>query len=197
MKHIEELIYFMVKLLSRMLIAVVILLIVSLALLKFFNREAFRSPTFESSQLYLTAIGCPEDFWVPLLDRNFDLKKGNDHFEFNFHSVYVGPKDINIATSRNKTLIEKTIGGEGFIPAFKFKIKIYEGEKILWQSETQKNVRPYFTNNEVGFLIGDINCPRDMPLDSNLKLVIDVIKHDVVFEKENSLRLKIINNIKE
>lgn len=58
-------------------------------------------------------------------------------------------------------------------------------------------MRPYFTNNEVGFFIGEVNSPREIPLDSDLRLVIDAIQHDVDFVNKYSLRSKVMNNIKE
>jgi hypothetical protein len=125
------------------------------------------------------------------------LDKSINHLEYKFKIQYVGDKAVLLGLNLTEKLSNEILGGSGYAPGLELVIKIFKGENLLWQADSKKMLEPYENGNEIGFTLGRFNCTRDVPLDSELKLVIDVVKHDNEFEKNNLIRLKIVNDLHE
>jgi hypothetical protein len=163
----------------------------------FFRRVLFKTAILESAQFIMASVALPNDYFKPILDEQLDFGKDDGQIEYKLKVRYVGDKYIRVALNRNEKLTEKILGGSGYVPDFVFQLKIYDGEKLLWQSETNNKLGPYLDGDEIGFNISEFNCTRDVPLNSDLRLVIKLIKHDKVFERDNLIRLKVINSFKD
>ena len=187
-----------IKIILRILVWPVVLILALLILQpQLFSHLLFRSVILEPTQLFLSAFALPGDYSEPILNEKLSLSGTVNQIEYKFKVRYVGNKYIRIAMDKNEKLTNKILGGSGYVPGLLCQFKIYDGEKLLWQGETNNKFGPYLDGDEIGFNVGQFNCTRDVPLDSELKLVVDVLRRDEEFEVNNLIRLKIVNYFKE
>jgi hypothetical protein len=160
-----------------------------------FNEQIYKCKILIPLQLFFSPLNIPKDFYIPVLD--FSLEPNKYHYEVEFRNKYVGEKDLVITTPYDEKLYGEMVGGKGYIPNMEVCLKIMASNKILWQATSANHLKPMDSGTEIGFIFADYQCPRDLPIDEDLMLVLDVVKHDPEFENKYKLRLKIRNYIRE
>jgi hypothetical protein len=154
----------------------------------------------EKWQLPISLVSKPSDLKKPIIEQEILLNDNAAHYVYSFSVTYVGDKFIRLYANAKNNLWNESYGGNGYTPKMRFRLKIKCNGEDVWGGENLERFNPRtfsFRDKVLGYTIANLNCPRDIPLDSKLYLFIDVLNSDSYFLENGPFKIAVINYIRE
>lgn len=170
----------MINLLKLLLVSFVLLCLSILASFVF-RENILLNENSSALKTFVVTFMKPADYYQPIINENIDLSNKDKMVKDVVHKY---PGTYMVSLEFENLPYEIMDNTEGFQPSYIIRIRMTEKDKQAREFLLKDGFSSFMTKKGIKLVYSTYKCPNSIPLSSNIKLEIEVVEEDRLFEEK-------------